>query len=204
METIPKDLFNEILNRLSVTQLISLCKSNVQFNKLCTDDHFWQLRLQRDYPNINLSDFNIALNNPKEIYLALYKIRVQLIPIYYNDQYHMDLWISNNDNYQTILHRLLRTDLRGVLDKYDNNAMFFGSLSVIEFKDKDNNILISGSKSNMMCQFVSSNAISSIWIYDTPEKLAEQRDRLLARAMHTAHTGVLHHRITRAMDTLRI
>lgn len=45
------DTYTEILLRVPINQLNRYCSSNKAYQQICSNDHFWQLRTGRDYPN---------------------------------------------------------------------------------------------------------------------------------------------------------
>ncbi len=124
MELLSKDLFLELASKLNGASLIRLCQTNKNFNQLCDDQYFWKYKLKQDYP-MQLSETSEAndarnaikaneaneANEYKQIYLTLFKIGARQIPIYYNDQYLIDLWITDHDTYQTVFHKLQQSPM---------------------------------------------------------------------------------------------
>lgn len=43
-------LQQEILERLSIADILNACQSNQQFNKICQKESFWYRLVERDYP----------------------------------------------------------------------------------------------------------------------------------------------------------
>ena len=107
METILKDSFTEIVKHIKGIDLVRLCVTNKNLRQLC-DQNFWKFKLQEDYPDSRY------LNMPgdyKQIYLHFINVEPKRIPIYYNGEYHMNLWIDKFDTYQTILNKLKKSPL---------------------------------------------------------------------------------------------
>ena len=50
-----KDLDFKILNKLEDQDLVSVCKTNKQANKLCDDQNFWLQRIMIKFPYLSLS-----------------------------------------------------------------------------------------------------------------------------------------------------
>ena len=79
MNTLPSDIYNdELWKHLSYDSLISLCKSNTAFSKICKSNAVWQYLLDRDFAIIHNG------TDAKEMYLlyrkALYHF-TQFFPI---------------------------------------------------------------------------------------------------------------------------
>lgn len=167
METIPKDLFNEIIGHLDVSQLIELCSSNQRFNRFCNDINLWRILFQRDYHDLMPSMPSDGTINFKQEYIDLHRKNTRLIPIYVNETYTTDLWIDNFDNYKTIINRL-----RELLNSLDRNQI------IIEIKSGDT-ILISGELAYVaFIRLQPHLPITSVYIYDTPEKYRLNQEKV--------------------------
>ena len=162
MEAIPKDLFTEIITHLDVPQLIKLCLSNQRFNRFCNEINLWRLLFTRDYPGFKVN------NNFKQEYMDLFTKNTRLIPIYVNETYTTDLWIDNFDNYKTIINRL--RELLNSLNRYQ---------IIIDIKSGDT-ILISGELAYVaFIRLQPHLPITSVYIYDTPEKYRLNQERVI-------------------------
>lgn len=47
----PEILISQILPKMPLPQLLSLCQSNMYFNELCKDEQLWRTKIELDYPN---------------------------------------------------------------------------------------------------------------------------------------------------------
>lgn len=74
-------LINEILPRLSLTELVHLCITNKYIAKICNNDHMWKNKTFYDYPNVRVTskpiglkwkDFYYRLKNPRGMRKFLY------------------------------------------------------------------------------------------------------------------------------------
>ena len=74
-------LINDILPRLSLTELINLCLTDKRIAKICENDQVWNNKILLEYPHIRLNmkpigmsskDFYYRLRNPRGVNKLLY------------------------------------------------------------------------------------------------------------------------------------
>ena len=84
MESLPKDVVQEMALNLSPADLIEFCTSSKKYNKiLCESETFWRRKLEKDYPEVVYQvqhkiggDVSIVvkrIKNPKELYINKFK-----------------------------------------------------------------------------------------------------------------------------------
>ena len=84
MESLPKDVLQEMALNLSPVDLIKFCASSQRNNKiLCESETFWRRKLEKDYPeevydvrrdlNGGLTIVVKRIQSPKEIYIRKFK-----------------------------------------------------------------------------------------------------------------------------------
>lgn len=151
MQSIPRDLFFEILEHLDISDIIKYCSTNSRFNSYCRETNLWSRLFQRDYPGFETT-------NAQQDYLNLFRKNTRLIPIYVNDVCVTDLWIDNTDTYKTIISKL--QEIWTPLNR---------SQLILEFKSGDT-VIGSGLLYHMMLMRPSSEPITSVYIYDTLKK----------------------------------
>ena len=72
IDELPTELFSEIINNLNDKDLANACKTDKRAAKLCKDDHFWNLRIQKVY-NSNLNNYIEEDKTYREVYIDLKK-----------------------------------------------------------------------------------------------------------------------------------
>jgi len=121
MNTLPRDLTEEIALKLSPADLVNLCSTNTTYNKLlCNSNTFWIKKLYHDYPDETKEIGNIPIPNAKNIYMKRFlyvtekieKFMEKFIEIiwepynfakYLNDKYKKDLYDALYNIYKVVI-----------------------------------------------------------------------------------------------------
>jgi hypothetical protein len=70
LEILPRDIAIELLSTLDLKSILNVCKTSVILNeRICNSTIFWRKKLQKDYPNIDIS----KVEKVKDLYFYLKK-----------------------------------------------------------------------------------------------------------------------------------
>ncbi len=121
------DIDKEILLKLSDEDLANICLTNKQAEKICNDDHFWDLLIQRRYQS-DLSKYKNG-KKYKEIYTELVKIGYDINKV---------LIQASLLGYLPVVKYLIDAgaDVNGNDSKYKSpleSAAYGGHLSIVEY-----------------------------------------------------------------------
>ena len=124
METLNRDITEEIALKLNPADLVNLCSTNTIYNKLlCNSDRFWLRKLRYDYPN---EIGNITIKNPKNVYMKRFlyvtekieeymKIFTEIVwddfEKYLNDKYRKDLYDAIYGIYKYVITEHKQDDI---------------------------------------------------------------------------------------------
>lgn len=124
METIPHNIFFEILLKLSGADLLNFCSTNVTISSICdeSNDYFWNKKVLNDYIDQNIPNKpgNISW---KRFYILLGTSRryIKKVPVTYQIADNIEqlghIWI----NYTDTPNKILRLTNNLFINKYPND-----------------------------------------------------------------------------------
>ena len=92
MEQVPSYVLYDQLSGLPLQDILNLCQVNSQYNQICNDNNFWGLKIQREFPGVNLNEVNVPL---RDLYINLYTENRKSIKIFLNNQYALNIRVNN-------------------------------------------------------------------------------------------------------------
>lgn len=104
MEDIPLHILYEQLSALPLEDILNLCQINKEYNKICNDNYLWRLKIQREFPGVDLTWVNIPLRN---LYINLYTENTKSVKVFLNNQYALNIRVNKN-NHQEIFDKVGR------------------------------------------------------------------------------------------------
>lgn len=145
------EITSQILLPLSYVDLMNICKTNKDLNKICQDDHFWKLKVERDYGTI--ADDKPSNITYRQQYLDLMTIKDPNEAV---EQGRLDIlkWLSQNNIYpnedgvyEAIRHGQLKTlqwlvQTAGAnINQNDvNDAAAHGQLAILRWLAQEKNL----------------------------------------------------------------
>lgn len=107
------DIIFEILKNLPIKNILDLCCTSKQFNRVCKNDHFWELIVKRDFGNVKKS-----LMDWKQTYKEIFERK------------KYDVFIHGNPDY--IDKDALNPSIMKKLQKKYNEALLNTDIAVFE------------------------------------------------------------------------
>ena len=131
------NILRKIALDLEPYDLISFCASDKSFNKnICSDDNFWRLKIQKDFPEIfeYFKKTGLILRNPKTTYIRNFKKLSEIIEknatVYYNREETDILKNIKNENKAEVKDKIYKvlyssySDIRKQkIYEYQNNII---------------------------------------------------------------------------------
>lgn len=122
MDSLPIETLFKIALYLPLDDLSRLEKTCHYFYELCLDDTFWYHKNIFDYPQYNikyslLENFSVyhdGIISWKKFYVMLNLGLIKKVPLYYNDKYLIDIWLSLSQKYTNLIQNILH-----ILDLYN-------------------------------------------------------------------------------------
>lgn len=85
MDKFPKELVEEVGLKLPPADLIRLCSTSTQYNRLlCNSNSFWLRKLRYDYPDEMQKVGDVPIPNPKNIYMRRFIYVTEKIEAFMN------------------------------------------------------------------------------------------------------------------------
>jgi hypothetical protein len=95
----------EIALNMSLEQLRFYCTSNELFRSICSDQEFWNQRLQNEYPDtIQYKPINMTYG---QYYILLAEGKIKFITIVYNNKIIGDIPVFPSDTRSNVFRRLI-------------------------------------------------------------------------------------------------
>ena len=142
---IPNDLLYEIIRNLNIEEISRLCSTDQRWRRICQNELFWQLLVQRDFPNVaqfanswfytyqyyNRKIYVVTVNGERDGLFEIFDSKESAIKYcinYIKKKYYFDfigIGITMSDEVRNIMNNRGEQLLEALLDPADTSAHTF-------------------------------------------------------------------------------